>query len=288
MTKQPLPLYTACATAAAATVIGSYSTSFSFATKLLDRRLREDITNLYAVVRIADELVDGAGTAAGLSTQEIGEALDAYEEAVIAAPAVRFHTDPVLHAYAGTARRCGFKEEHMRAFFASMRSDIERGECACTPEELATYIYGSAEVIGLMCLDAFLADTPVDPQQRATMESGARTLGAAFQKINFLRDLKEDSFTLSRCYFQGDFDAAAKDRILADIRTDLANAEEGMQLLPGSSRYGVAAATALFGQLADQLDAMSPEEILQQRAHVALPTKVKVMGRSFLRQLGSR
>ena len=132
-----LTRYDQAASRAAAQVMGQYSTSFSLATRLLRGRVREDIRHLYAVVRIADELVDGTAHQARI---DAAAALDAYEAAILAAPEKRLHTDPVVHSYAITARRCGFQREHLVAFFDSMRADLSQREYSAT--ELTEYIYG--------------------------------------------------------------------------------------------------------------------------------------------------
>ena len=166
---------------AAAQVIAAYSTSFALAAKALGQPERKHIRNIYAMVRIADELVDGTAAEAHECPET---ALDMYEEQVLHAPHHRFHTDPVLHAYARTHRECELDDAHVRAFFASMRADLT--QTSYSAEELDTYIYGSAEAIGLMCLAVFLRGADPAPAERATMERGARALGSAFQKVNFL------------------------------------------------------------------------------------------------------
>ena len=171
-----LTRYDQAASRAAAQVMGRYSTSFSLATRLLRGRVRADIRHLYAVVRIADELVDGA---AAQAHTDPAAALDAYEKTILAAPQQRLHTDLVVHAYALTARRCGFPREYLAAFFHSMRADLKQREYSSA--ELQDYIYGSAEVIGLLCLQIFLAEESVSPADRTAMERGARALGSAFQ-----------------------------------------------------------------------------------------------------------
>ena len=140
-----LSRFDAMADKAAAQVIAQYSTSFSLAVRTLPNPERTHIRNLYAVVRIADEIVDGTATQAH-ECPETG--LDLYEEQVLHAPSHRFHTDPVLHAWARTYRACHLNPEHVQAFFASMRADLAQTEFS--PQQLDTYIYGSAEVIGLM------------------------------------------------------------------------------------------------------------------------------------------
>uniref|UniRef100_UPI0025EC5256 phytoene/squalene synthase family protein n=1 Tax=uncultured Corynebacterium sp. TaxID=159447 RepID=UPI0025EC5256 len=262
-----LTRYDQAASRAAAQVMGQYSTSFTLATRLLRGRVREDIRHLYAVVRIADELVDGTAHQASI---DAAAALDAYEAAILAAPEKRLHTDPVVHSYAITARRCGFQREHLVAFFDSMRADLSQREYSAA--ELAEYIYGSAEVIGLLCVQVFLAEETVSAADRATMDRGERHLGAAFQKINFLRDLGEDSSVLGRAYFPqaagGELSEAAKSALIADIRHDLAAAEESINLLPLSARFGVRAAADIFAELTNRLAATPAAELKTTRISV--------------------
>ncbi|WIM67817.1 phytoene/squalene synthase family protein [Corynebacterium breve] len=262
-----LARYDAMSVRAAHQVILHYSTSFSLASRLLSRRVRTDIHNLYAMVRIADEIVDGAA-----ARDAAPSLLDDYQAQVLAAPAVRFHTDPVLHAYAITARRCQFPDEHIKAFFSSMRRDLH--QTTYTEGELDEYVYGSAEVIGLLCLAVFLVDEPVTATQRAEMEAGACSLGAAFQKINFLRDLQEDSGVLGRAYYPQDFTDDDKHACVAEIRRDLAAARTVMGLLPASARAGVLAATDLFSRLTDQIEDTPAEELTTRR--ISVPQHIKV------------
>lgn len=232
----PLEDFDQAAHHAARQVIARYSSSFSLASRLLAEPARTDIRNLYAVVRIADEIVDGAA-----SPTEAPSLLDDYEHQIRAAHQHRFHTDPVIHAFAVTARRCNFRDEHLEAFFASMRRDLDP-----TPHDRASfdqYVYGSAEVIGLLCLDVFLAGQP--RADRLALDRAARRLGAAFQKINFLRDRDEDA-ERGRSYLVGD--------LLPEVRADLAAARQAIPLLPLSARAGVLAATDLFEELTDLLE----------------------------------
>lgn len=255
---------------AAAQVIASYSTSFSMAARLLAPGVRRDIRNLYAMVRVADEIVDGTAAEAGADP---AAQLDRYEAAVLAAPATRFHTDPILHAYAASARRCGFGEDHVRAFFASMRRDL--GAASYSVADFGEYVYGSAEVIGLLCLRAFLAGREVPAAERARMERGARSLGSAFQKINFLRDYGEDCDVLGRSYFgEQVLDDAAKAALIADIRRELATARAAIPLLPASACAAVTAAEALFAELTDMIDATPAEQLAGAR--VSVPTRRKL------------
>ncbi|MDK4294361.1 phytoene/squalene synthase family protein [Corynebacterium accolens] len=274
-----LTRYDQAASRAAAQVMGQYSTSFSLATRLLRGRVREDIRHLYAVVRIADELVDGTADHAAI---DAAAALDAYESAILAAPEKRLHTDPVVHSYAITARRCGFQREQLVAFFDSMRADLNQREYSAS--ELAKYIYGSAEVIGLLCVQVFLAEETVSAADRAAMDRGARHLGSAFQKINFLRDLGEDSSVLGRAYFPqaagGVLSEAAKSALIADIRRELAAAEEAINLLPLSARFGVRAAADIFAELTNRLAATPAAELKTTRISVPNRTKAWLAARA--------
>ncbi|OEX93178.1 phytoene synthase [Corynebacterium sp. BCW_4722] len=282
-----LARFDAMADRAAAQVIEEYSTSFSFAARLLAPGVRRDIRNLYAMVRIADELVDGAASHA----HEDPEAhLAAYEEQVLHAPFHRLHTDPVLHAYAQTYRRCGFEQRYIEAFFRSMRRDLSDA-----PHDKASfdeYVYGSAEVVGLLCLAVFLRGEEPAPQDRETMEAGARALGAAFQKVNFLRDLGEDAAKLGRAYFPQLAGAtpealteALKRELVADIREDLDRAREAIPLLPTSARTGVAAAEALFRELTERIDATPAEDLTMVRVRVRNGKKVGLVAGAVVKQM---
>ena len=295
--------YSALADRVAADVIAGYSTSFSLATRLLAAPVRREIRNLYAVVRIADEIVDGAASDAGASPDEVREILDDYEARVLtatgdggtAAPgdggatatgstAAPFFTDPILHAWAGTAARCGINPEHMVAFFASMRADLE--VTVHDADSLASYIHGSAEVIGLMCLDIFLAyeDTSAD---RAWLADGAVALGRAFQMVNFLRDLGADQDGLGRIYLpeltDGPLTGPTRDRILDDIESDLDTARERIAHLPGGARDGVAAAVALYAELAAEIRASDPDTLDTTRIRVSGPRKALVTAKAVAR-----
>lgn len=250
----------------AADVIAEYSTSFTLASRLLSPPVRRDVANLYAVVRIADEIVDGAAAGA-VSDAAAGTAhtpewirglLDNYADAVVDAPDHPFHTDPVLHAWAGTARRCHLDPDHMRAFFASMRADVD--PAAHDDESLATYIHGSAGVIGLMCLDIFTTHGTAtgDPDQ---LRAGAASLGSAFQKINFLRDIGVDTTVLHRSYLPDPFTEAAKTALLDECVTELDAGCACISALPRGARAGVAAASALYRELAERLRATPVERL---------------------------
>ena len=246
----PQQRYSHMARRAASEVIGSYSTSFGAATRLLPEPQRTDIRNLYAVVRIADEIVDGAAP-----SPERAAILECYEQRVRSATATTFHTDPILHAFADTARRCNFDDAHLAAFFTSMRHDVT-GE-AHTEESVERYIYGSAEVIGLLCVDVFFGGRRPPQAEYGKLQEGARALGAAFQKVNFLRDYADDTNRLARNYFP-------------------------QASYPLTKRCGVAVAVAanLFEALTDLLADTPPEAILTERVRVSAPRKAAIIART--------
>jgi phytoene/squalene synthetase len=174
----------------------------------------------------------------------------------------------------------GFGDELCSPFFASMRADVS--ETAHDPESFARYVYGSAEVIGLMCLQAFLVGHERTAAELEQLRAGARALGAAFQKVNFLRDLAEDYEALGRSYFPevdpANFDEAAKQRILDDIDSELRVSRAALPLLPGGSRRAVCLAHALFAELARMLRATPARSILQARVSVPTPVKLRLAG----------
>jgi phytoene/squalene synthetase len=271
-----IELYSDVSEKSSAVVIKLYSTSFALACRLLAEPVRTHVENIYAFVRVADEIVDGAAAESGLSVEEINTVLDELEQQTREALTRGFSTNPVVHAFARTANTVGFGDELIAPFFASMRADITQTEH--TPESFDTYVYGSAEVIGLMCLHAFLLGETRTEAQRETMVRGARALGAAFQKINFLRDLADDFETLGRSYFPdvsvGQFDEADKARLLADIDNDLDLSAATLPLLPKSSRRAVALAQSLFTELTKRIRNTPASTLIHTR--VSVPSAVKV------------
>jgi phytoene/squalene synthetase len=272
-----LALYTDTAHVAAARVLGAYSTSFSLATRLLPPAQRAMIEDIYALVRVADEVVDGPAHEAGLAPAECRSTLDALESETYAALCSGFSANLVVHAFATTARTVGIDHTLVRPFFASMRRDLDP-MVALSVGEFHTYVHGSAEVVGLMCLRAFLHGTRVSPETRGRLEDGACRLGAAFQKINFLRDLGDDEGRLGRSYFPGTgpdrLDDEHKTVIVKDIDADLAAARAVIPLLPIGPRRATALAAGLFAELNDRLRRIPAAQLRGHR--VSVPTAVKL------------
>ncbi|GAB4086276.1 squalene/phytoene synthase family protein [Myceligenerans cantabricum] len=275
-----LALYSETAHLASARVLGAYSTSFSLATRLLPASVRAMIEDIYALVRVADEVVDGPAHEAGLPPARCRSTLDALEAETLEAVHSGFSANIVVHSFAVTARTVGIDEELVRPFFASMRRDLDP-VVSLTDEEYRAYVHGSAEVVGLMCLRAFLHGRPADPAVRERLEEGASRLGAAFQKINFLRDLGDDEDRLGRTYFPGmtpdGLDDEHKAVIVKDIEADLAAARAAVPLLPPGPRRATAVAAGLFTELNDRLRDTPAADLRGQRVSVPAAVKLRIV-----------
>lgn len=275
-----LALYGAVAEQTASLVIRRYSTSFGLAARMLGPAVRQPVQNIYALVRVADEIVDGGAEEAGLDPKIAARLLDELEQETERAMDEGYSSNLVVHAFAGTARTAGFGAELTRPFFASMRMDLSATEHDQASFE--RYIYGSAEVVGLMCLRVFVRDTErvYSDAELATLETGARALGSAFQKVNFLRDLAADLTALGRSYFPGVDPAAVteaeKNALLDDIDRELALAADTVPLLPVSSRRAVATAQRLFAELSRRLRVLPAASLLTTRVRVPDPAKVRI------------
>ncbi len=272
MSSRPL-LYDRVAEEAASIVIRRYSTSFAMASRLLGVGVRQHVENIYALVRVADEIVDGG---AQVSTIDASRALNDLEAETDRAVELGFSSNLIAHAFALTARETGFGRELTAPFFESMRADLT--QAVHDQDSFERYVYGSAEVVGLMCLRAFLLGEPVSDLPR--LEKGAMALGAAFQKVNFLRDLAADFETLGRSYFPGvnvsTFSEIEKLRLLDDIDADLAVSAAVVPELPRSSRRAVALAQSLFAELAVRLRATPASELVRSRVRVPNPVKARL------------
>jgi phytoene/squalene synthetase len=271
--------YTAVASRSAAAVISGYSTSFGVASRLLAEPVRTHVRNIYALVRIADEIVDSPSP--DLPAERRAELLTELEADTERALQEGRSNNLVVHAFARTAREVGIEREIVDAFFAAMRTDLVVSEHDAA--SIARYIYGSAEVVGLMCLRAFVAGR--DDAGYEELADGARHLGAAFQKVNFLRDIAEDERLRGRRYLPGvhldTFTDAQRDAALDDIEADLAAAVPAMAQLPPGSRRAVVVAHALFAALTRQLRATPAERIARERVRVPGRVKAAVVLRAL-------
>lgn len=280
-----LDLYSRTAHSASARVLSGYSTSFGMATKLLPQPNRRMIRGVYALVRVADEIVDGTASDAGFTSAQCQRELDTLETETLTAMETGFSTNMVVHAFAEIARQTSIEHELVRAFFRSMRLDLEPS-FTLTDAQYRSYVYGSAEVVGLMCLRTFLWCQPQPESAADQLEAAAQRLGAAFQKINFLRDLADDQGRLARTYIPGtgpdEFDQQRKMEILEEIDADLQHAHAGISLLPPGPRRATAVAAALFAELNNRLRGASISELRQSRISVPAAVKVRVIGASLM------
>ena len=286
-TKVPtgLSLYNRASHAAAKEVIYSYSTSFGLATRLLDKSHRHHVENIYAMVRVADEIVDGsAAEALGRDSANGPEKmLSEFEEETYRAMQLGYSTNLILHAFAQTARLVGIERDIVEPFFTSMRMDLTETEH--DQKSFEAYVYGSAEVVGLMCLAVFVHNRSYTSEDKKTLVSGARALGSAFQKVNFLRDLAADFDRLGRSYFPKvsveNFDESAKERLVSDIRNDLAVSSRSLPLLPMGARRAVAAAQLLFQELNQKISRTPAQELKSRRISVGNTRKLVLLARAL-------
>ncbi|RYD53629.1 MAG: phytoene/squalene synthase family protein [Sphingobacteriales bacterium] len=272
-------LYASASAACSREIARHYSTSFFSAINLLDQSLRGPVCNVYGFVRVADEIVDT------FHEQDKKALLDRFTADTWEAIAVGFSTNPILHAYAQVARQYAFPEDLTQAFLRSMALDLEKKDYE-TVAELDEYIYGSAEVVGLMCLCIFVAG---DRKKYEALKPAARRLGAAFQKINFLRDLKADYEGLERSYFPDldfrNFDRSAKAKIEADIAEDFKAGVKGIRRLPDTARLGVYIAYRYYLALFRKIRDTPPEALLLGRIRVPDSEKLLIATRARWRWL---
>ena len=256
MSHQPtgIALYDTAADDAAAAVIAAYSTSFGMATRLLGPRVRMHVRNIYALVRVAGEIVDGPAIEAGLDAASAETLLDELQHETMTAIGRGFSSNLIVHAFARTARECLIGADLTDPFFASMRTDLTVASHDDASHD--SYVYGSAEVVGLMCLQVFVNAGQASPSgPTPELVDGARRLGAAFQDVNFLRDLDHDEAALGRDYLGITTGAHDRVAILDRIDGDLAAAAAVIPHLPPDCRRAVTAAHDLFAELSRRLRA---------------------------------
>lgn len=270
-----MELYTSVAYANSKQLTLSYSTSFGLSSRLLGGIVKPHIYAIYGLVRIADEIVDSyKGTHAS-------QLLDDLETETYRSVESGYSTNPIVHAFATTARQYGIDKEIIAPFFASMRLDL--APHTYTAKLYTTYIYGSAEVVALMCLRVFCNG---NSNQYNSLKEGAQALGSAYQKVNFLRDLAADHTDLGRLYFPGytfeDLDETAKRTIIADITHDFERAQPAIAQLPASSRKAVSLSYAYYRELLAKLEATPIDDIKHQRVRVAGPLKTWLLTKTVL------
>ncbi len=253
----------------------SYSSSFSSATSLLEPEIREAIYSIYGFVRYADEIVD---TFHGYDKEYL---LSKFESDFYEGLRGGISMNPILHSFQQTVRKYHISDEHIRAFLRSMRSDLSKN-VYLDENEMSDYIYGSADVVGLMCLKVFVNG---DEELFNHLKMPAMKLGSAFQKVNFLRDLKDDTEGLNRKYFPQlsitNFDNKAKDEIIQSIDEDFEAALIGIRQLPGRSKLAVYVAYKYYCLLLKKLKRTPASAILNRRVRVSGHLKALLLLKSL-------
>ena len=258
-------------------VTNSYSTSFSLATKMLSKSIRQDIYNIYGFVRFADEIVDT------LHDYDKKELLNRFIDELNFSLKNKISTNPILNSFQHTVNKYNIDYRLIDSFLKSMKMDLKKIKYN-SEKEYKQYIYGSADVVGLMCLKVFVSG---DEETYKKLKSSAMALGSAFQKVNFLRDLNADFHDLNRTYFPNldfkDFDDQSKMLIMEDIENDFRKALKGIYELPNNSKFGVYAAYKYYKRLLTKLKRTSYMKIKNERVRVPNYQKVDVLARSYVR-----
>lgn len=253
-----------------------YSTSFSSAIKLLHKELRQPIHDIYGFVRFADEIVD---TFHQFPKQDL---LDEFKKETYKAIERGISLNPILNSFQDTVNKYKIDHHLIDAFLYSMEMDLNKTNYDRKGYE--TYIYGSAEVVGLMCLYVFCDG---DQESYKKLEPGAKSLGSAFQKVNFLRDVKADFEGLSRMYFPNcdfsNFTLRDKLEIEKDIQVDFDNAYLAITQLPVKARFGVYVAYKYYLSLFKKIKHVEPKEILQQRIRIPDYSKMYILAKAGVR-----
>ena len=258
-------------------VTQSYSTSFSLANKMLDQSIRNDIYNIYGFVRFADEIVD---TFHDFPKKEL---LDRFEEDLFYSINNRISLNPILNSFQKTVNTYKIEHNLIHAFLKSMRWDLNKNIYK-TEKEYKEYIYGSADVVGLMCLKVFVNG---NSKKYKELIPSAMALGSAFQKVNFLRDLKDDYESLNRSYFPNidfeNFSEESKKNIINEIKKDFELALKGIKKLPNSSRLGVYTAYKYYLKLLQKLEKTPSLKIKSTRIRIPNYQKVNLLLYSYFK-----
>jgi len=253
-----------------------YSTSFSLGIKLLDKELHRPIYGIYGFVRFADEIVDS------FHDYNKAELLQKFKENTYRAIEDGISLNPILNEFQRAVNQYGIERSWIDTFLKSMEMDLD--EKYHDVLSYNDYILGSAEVVGLMCLHVFVNG---NKEEFERLKPFAMSLGSAFQKINFLRDIKADFETLGRTYFPGvdleQFSAENKRQIEADIKKDFDHALIGIKQLPTSSRKGVYVAYVYYLQLYRKIKGTPVEKIMQTRIRVPNLSKIGLLFQSVIK-----
>ena len=258
-------------------VTNLYSTSFSMATRLLHSSIRQDIYNIYGFVRFADEIVD---TFHDFPKKDL---LNRFEKDLYHSIKNKISLNPILNSFQITVNKYNIDSGLIKSFLKSMRWDLEK-KVYTSNNDYKEYIYGSADVVGLMCLKIFVKG---DSEKYLKLKSSAMSLGSAFQKVNFLRDLNDDYEKLNRTYFPeinvDEFDEESKRHIILEIEKDFKLAHKGIFKLPTEARLGVYTAYKYYEKLLYKLKKTPSLKIKKSRIRVPNYQKMGVLLNSYLK-----
>ncbi|WP_339894248.1 phytoene/squalene synthase family protein [uncultured Algibacter sp.] len=258
-------------------VTKTYSTSFSLATKMLYKSIRSDIYNIYGFVRFADEIVDS------FHDYDKEALFNRFSDDLELSLKNKISLNPILNSFQHTFHKYQIDKSLVDAFMESMRLDLHKSTYL-TDDEYKAYIYGSADVVGLMCLKVFVKG---DDKKYNELKDTAMALGSAFQKVNFLRDLKADFEGLDRTYFPNtdlkNLDEPSKQDIIDDIDADFEKGLSGIKKLPIEAKFGVFMAYRYYSQLLKKLKKTPALKIKDSRIRVSNPKKIELLMRSYVK-----
>ena len=258
-------------------VTKTYSTSFSLATKMLSKSIRQHIYNIYGFVRFADEIVD--------SFHDYDKAVlfEDFSNDLEKSIKNKIHLNPILNSFQATYHKFNIDKDLVDSFMSSMEKDLHKKKYM-TNQEYEEYIYGSADVVGLMCLKVFVNG---DSEKYEELKSFAMSLGSAFQKVNFLRDLKDDFEILNRTYFPdtdlNELNEDSKIKIINEIEADFKEGLNGIKKLPIEAKFGVFMAYRYYSQLLKKLKKTPALEIKNTRIRVPNYKKFELLTRSYVK-----
>ena len=258
-------------------VTKTYSTSFSLATKMLSKGIRQHIYNIYGFVRFADEIVD--------SFHDYDKEVLFKDFSLDLEKSLKnkIHLNPILNSFQATYHKFNISKDLVDSFMSSMEKDLHKKKYMSN-QEYEDYIYGSADVVGLMCLKVFVNG---DTEKYEALKSFAMRLGSAFQKVNFLRDLKDDFEVLNRTYFPNtdlnQLDEESKIKIIDEIEGDFREGLNGIKKLPIEAKFGVFMAYRYYSQLLKKLKKTPALDIKNTRIRVPNYKKIELLTRSYVK-----
>jgi|JI61114C2RNA_FD_contig_101_393395_length_4627_multi_3_in_0_out_0_6 phytoene/squalene synthetase len=256
-------------------VTKSYSTSFSLAVKMLSPSIRDAIYSIYGFVRCADEIVDS------FHNFDKNFLIDDFENEYYKALKSDISLNPILNSFQQTVKKYNITDDLIQSFLKSMKADLIKSNYT-NESEINEYIYGSADVVGLMCLKVFTNGNDLKYNE---LKPSAMKLGSAFQKVNFLRDLKDDTLVLNRNYFPNVelklFDENSKQMIINDIKKDFKESYIGIRKLSKDSQFGVFTAYVYYKKLLQKLEKMPSKEIENQRIRISNSMKFWLLIKSY-------